>query len=112
MVAAGPGLAAVSRDWRRGGSTRAWNKRRAWWAEQLPLPCLYCGGPVDADSEWHLAHIVPRSHGGTDRDSRPAHAFCNQRAGNRPVEGSVVRRPEPVSSELEPEVEPQPFRIY
>jgi hypothetical protein len=76
------------RDWRNGGSTRAWNTRRRWWQARIDLgeaiACYRCGGIIEPGQLWHLDHTIPRSAGGTDRDSHPSHALCNLKANNKP----------------------------
>jgi hypothetical protein len=73
--------AVTGRDRRTGGSTRRWNKHRAWYAERLPLPCLYCQAMVWPEDRWHLSHRRPRAYGGTDADSWPALALLVLVAG-------------------------------
>ena len=38
--------------------------------------CARCGEPIRYGESWHLDHL-------DDRTSRPSHASCNTRAGNR-----------------------------
>ena len=77
------------------GSTQTWRDRRAWWSSRLPVPCSICGLPVEPGSKWHLHHPVPRIHGGTDSESRPAHAACNLKAGAR---GGFFLEPGPAAT--------------
>lgn len=98
----------MSADWVQGGSTRRWRRRREWWTARLPVECLYCGQPVERDHAWHLSHTVARSAGGRDRDSWPAHAVCNLRAG---ADGAIGE-PATESAAPQPAAKPQRFRIW
>ncbi len=58
---------------------------RAQWAPAVAqgYPCGFCGRPILPGEKWDVDHIIPRSQGGTTGPTRPAHATCNRRAGQR-----------------------------
>lgn len=66
-----------------GWNGQAVRRARAWLALQLPLPCPYCGAPVELGTSWDVDHATPRAYGGTDSagNLRAAHAACNRSAG-------------------------------
>jgi 5-methylcytosine-specific restriction endonuclease McrA len=46
--------------------------------------CHICGSPIIQGQAWHMDHIVPLVHGGTDHPANlaPAHATCNMSKGS------------------------------
>ena len=73
---------------------------REYLLEKWKRRCAYCGAenvPLEVD------HIVPRSHGGSNRVSNltlACHA-CNQKKGVRPIEEFLSRKPEVLEKVLE-----------
>jgi hypothetical protein len=74
--------------------TARWQRTRRQYAARLPLPCPYCGHPVETWQAWDLDHYeLPRAHGGTYDRLRPAHARCNRMAGAAIRRGVGVTAP-------------------
>lgn len=72
---------------------------REYLLEKWGRRCAYCGVenvPLEVD------HIVPRSHGGSDRVSNLTLAChnCNQKKGSRPVKEFLSRKPEVLNKVL------------
>lgn len=91
--------------WRVSGTnlnTRAWQRQRRWWAQQLPLPCARCGQVIHPNDNWHLDHMIPRWAGGADDTARPSHAYCNLTVSNdhprRPAAIHLADRVPPTTS--------------
>lgn len=53
--------------------------------QQLPMPCVNCGGAVIPGDKWEVGHIVPASQGGqtTLSNTGPAHYRCQRLEGGR-----------------------------
>lgn len=73
------------------GSTSAWRRLRAHWADKIaiaaalgdPIRCWRTGKPILPTDKWDLGHTIDRADGGTDNHAHPEHASPNRAAGAR-----------------------------
>lgn len=66
----------------------AHQRRRALFAQRLPLPCSRCGQPVESWHDWHLDHTTPRSKGGTASESLDGKQITALTVSDRWAEGA------------------------